>query len=390
MSCDGLVVDTDRPTTRKTRIVARKQQVIRVDKEQSGPPTAEVEAQLVASVRAQVAQADAVLISDYGKGVVTEAVARAAIEAAGDKPVLVDPKAVPWTHFSGATVMKPNRLETSLYFGNAITEEADAVAAGRKMIDELGVTYALVTRGSHGMTSVSADGHDSVPVRLPSELADVTGCGDVVAATALLALTAGATIAQAMFLANAAAGVKATKFGAAAVTGPEIMESLGSTARQNDRKVMTRDEAAEFAAQQRAAGRKVVFTNGCFDLLHRGHVDYLEKSAHLGQCMIVGLNTDVSVQRLKGPTRPVQQEQDRAHILASLAHVDAVVLFDEDTPLELIRAVQPDVLTKGADYQRKEDVVGWDLVESWGGRVERIELMAGRSTTGIIGKMNDQ
>jgi D-beta-D-heptose 7-phosphate kinase/D-beta-D-heptose 1-phosphate adenosyltransferase len=214
---------------------------------------------------------------------------------------------------------------------------------------------------------------------------DVTGAGDVVSATLALSLAAGADVRLATWLANVAAGVKVGKFGAAAVSSEELLAAL-SVPVGCQRKVMTGRQAARLATNLRRQGKRVVFTNGCFDLLHLGHILYLERSRAMGDGLIVGVNSDDSVRRLKGPRRPLQAETDRAHIVASQASVDAVVLFDEDTPQELIQAIQPNVLTKGADYKTKQDVVGWDLVESWGGQVVLIDLIEGRSTTGLIKK----
>ncbi|MEO0588069.1 MAG: D-glycero-beta-D-manno-heptose 1-phosphate adenylyltransferase, partial [Planctomycetota bacterium] len=397
-----LIADAARCTTRKTRIVARQQQVIRVDRETAQPIDAEVEQRLIAAVEAALVDADGLLIADYAKGAVPPAVARAAIAAANARgvPSLVDPKNAPWDAFAGCTVLKPNRAETEAVIDAKVTDDASAESAAQQLAERFDAHAVLLTRGPHGMT-LHVDGTPGhVPARLTADLADVTGCGDVVAATMLAAIAAAsespnhqtakspdpATLKSAAELANLAAGVKATRFGAVAVTTPEILAALDHAAPAAARKVMNRDQAAALAANARSAGKRVVFTNGCFDILHAGHVHYLHASRALGDLLVLGLNTDASIQRLKGPTRPVQSEQDRARILASLADVDAVVLFDDDTPLELIRAVRPDVLTKGADYEKKENVVGWQDVESHGGRVELIELVEGRSTTRVIEK----
>src|SRR5262249_47038312 len=204
------------------------------------------------------------------------------------------------------------------------------------------------------------------------------------AAAVTLALAAGAELGEAAWLANVAAGVKVGKFGAATVTGSEILTAIGGETEAGAGRVMTRERAAKFTAEQRSQGRSVVFTNGCFDILHLGHVRYLEASRRLGDALVVGVNTDASVRKLKGAGRPLQTELDRAQILASLSCVDAVVLFDEDTPRELIRALKPAALNKGADYKTKPAVVGWDLVRKWGGRVELVPLVEGRSTTGLV------
>ncbi len=390
----GILADRARLTTRKTRIVARHQQVIRLDRETVAPISAAVEKRLRARVASAVRAADALILSDYAKGVLTPAVCREAIAAAGRKPVVVDPKNLPWEAFRGATVMKPNLREAEFYAGAPLANAEDASAAALRMTKELGIDHALITRGQAGMLLASSTRDEGawllqIPARR-RELVDVTGAGDVVAASVALALAAGAEIDEAAWLANVAAGVKVGKFGAATVTGQEILAELGAKSARSHEKVVVRDQAAELAEKLRAQGRTVVFTNGCFDILHLGHVRYLERSRALGEALIVGVNTDASVRRLKGPGRPLQSEHDRAQILASLECVDAVVLFDEDTPLELIRAVRPGVLTKGADYKSKRDVVGWDEVQAWGGRVELVELVEGRSTTTLVSKARRQ
>lgn len=380
----GLVAHADRPTTIKTRIVAQRQQVIRLDRERPAPVTEAVEAELVERVRAEAAGADAVVLSDYAKGVLTEAVCRAAIESARG-PVVVDPKALPWDRYRGAALVKPNRREAQWFHGTPVRDDDSAAAAAKAMLSGLGIDHALITRSEQGMTLASSPGGRVThipPIR--RGVFDPTGAGDIVATVLALALAAGADAADAAWLANVAAAVEVSKFGTAVVTDSEVLEAIGDSQMAHERKVMSRDEAGAFAEGLRRQGKRVVFTNGCFDILHVGHVNYLERSAQQGDALIVGINTDASVRRLKGSGRPVQAEQDRAQIIASQACVDAVVLFDQDTPLSLIEAVRPDVLTKGADYGSKQNVVGWELVERYGGRVALIDLVEGRSTTRLI------
>lgn len=262
----------------------------------------------------------------------------------------------------------------------------------QKQLCGLSITPTLITRGAAGMTLAAHDGDRlddqldclDFPAR-PHELVDVTGAGDVVSAALAPSLAAGADIRVATWLANVAAGVKVGKFGAAAVSSEELLAAL-SVPVGCERKVMTRGQAAALAADLRQRGKRVVFTNGCFDLLHVGHVLYLEQSRSLGDALIMGVNSDASVGRLKGSSRPLQPEIDRTHIVASQASVDAVVVFDEDTPLELIQAIRPDVLSKGRDYKTKQKVVGWELVESWNGQVVLIDQVEGCSTSHLIKK----
>jgi D-beta-D-heptose 7-phosphate kinase/D-beta-D-heptose 1-phosphate adenosyltransferase len=387
----GIVTDRGRPTTRKTRIVARQQQVIRLDRETVAPLAPALEKRLCARVAAAVKRADAVILSDYSKGVLTPAVCRAAIAAAGGrKPVLGDPKNLPWEPFRGATELKPNLREAEAFARARLGSEADLADAAARMVKELEVAHVALTRGGEGVIVMSrASAGAAAALRIAGrrrELVDTTGAGDVVAASLALALAAGAEIGEAAWLANVAAAVKVGKFGAATVTGQEILGELGAKSARSREKVMSAAGAAELARRLRDEGKTVVFTNGCFDILHLGHVRYLERSRALGEALVVGVNTDASVRGLKGPGRPLQSEQDRAQILASLECVDAVVLFDEPTPLKLIQAIRPGVLTKGADYKSKRDVVGWRQVESWGGRVELVSLVAGRSTTKLVSK----
>jgi D-beta-D-heptose 7-phosphate kinase/D-beta-D-heptose 1-phosphate adenosyltransferase len=386
---DHLVADPDRPTTLKSRVIAQQQQMIRLDRERPGSVTDAVERELIDAARAAVAEADGVVISDYSKGALTDAVCRATIEAANRKgvPVVVDPKRPPWDRYRGATLIKPNHREAGWYVGGRIEDDVAATAAARAILAQLGCAHTLVTRREQGMTFFSAGDAEPTHVRtIHRDVFDPTGAGDMVATVLVLALAAGAEPITAVRLANVAAAVEVSKFGVAVVTDSEILELLGERGVRYERKVMSRDDAARVADDARKRGKRVVFTNGCFDILHVGHVNYLERSAQQGDALIVGVNTDASVRRLKGPGRPVQNENDRAHIIASQACVDAVVLFDEDTPIDLIKAVRPDIITKGADYGRKENVVGWDAVESWGGRVELIDLIAGRSTTNLLAK----
>lgn len=385
----GVLADPARPTTLKSRVIAQRQQMIRLDREDPAPVGAAVEARLVAAARDAVADADAVILSDYSKGVLTDAVCRAAIDEAARRgtPVVVDPKRPPWDRYRGATLIKPNHREAGWYIGGRIEDDAAASAAARAIVAQLGVRHTLVTRREQGMTFLSAGEDQPTHVRtIHRDVFDPTGAGDMVATALGLALAAGAPPLEAVHLANVAAAVEVSKFGVAVVTDTEILELVGDRGIRYERKVMSRQEASAFAEDARRRGKRVVFTNGCFDLLHVGHTNYLERSARQGDVLIVGVNTDASVRRLKGAGRPVNAEADRAHIIASLACVDAVVLFAEDTPVELIRATRPDVITKGADYGRKENVVGWDLVEGWGGRVELIDLVEGRSTTKLIEK----
>jgi D-beta-D-heptose 7-phosphate kinase/D-beta-D-heptose 1-phosphate adenosyltransferase len=384
----AVLTDRSRPTTFKRRVIAQRQQMLRMDYESAAALDEGVERRLRPRALHAVARAEAVLLSDYAKGVLGPALCRAIIHAAGPRPVVVDPKAPPWDHFAGATVFKPNSRAAGLFVGREVKGDAEAAHAAREVLRRVKVRHVVLTRGEEGLTVASRSAQGRATVwRLPArrhEVADPTGAGDVVAATLGLALAAGADMRCAAWIANVAAGVKVGKLGAAPVSQQEILQALGHGPLECEQKLLDRVQAAAFAAKLHRQRRRVIFTNGCFDILHFGHVSLLQRARRLGDALIVGLNTDAGVRRLKGPGRPIQNQHDRARILAAQACVDAVVFFDEDTPHALIRAIRPDVLCKGADYRRKQNVVGWHEVENWGGRVVLIPLEAGRSTSAIL------
>lgn len=373
----GVIVESGRTTPKKTRVVVAHQQVVRFDRESAAPIDAATEAALEAAVL--TGAYDAVVISDYNKGLVTPGFCRRVIAFAQARgiPVLVDPKGRSGEKYRGATLITPNKREAAELTGLAIRDDADLLAAGEKLRRELDLQYAIITLSEDGIAIF--DGGLTKIQAAAKEVYDVSGAGDTVLAVLGFALACGESITEAASLANTAAGIVVGKFGSATVTLAEIEEERFAAAGGYEQAIQSADEIEETAQRLRSAGRKVVFTNGCFDLLHRGHIEYLQASRACGDVLIVGLNTDACLKRLKGPSRPIVPEDDRAAILAALACVDYVVPFDEDTPYELIRRVRPDVLTKGADYTR-EQVVGHDLVAD----VRLISLVQGRSTTRTI------
>lgn len=378
--------EAGRPTTTKTRLVVRRQQLLRIDEERCAPPPPETAARLSETLRSAAECYDGVILSDYAKGVLAGSVCAGVAETAARIPVIVDPKGAHWDRYRGATLLTPNQEEAESVCGFAVDGDEAAGQAAEKIGRSFGVKLVLLTRGERGMTLW---GDKEAPVHLPArarEVGDVTGAGDVVAAVAGACLMAGACCAEAAFLANVAAGVKVGKFGAQAVADHEILAELSGLRPAATAKVQALAEARRFADSVRTRGGRVVFTNGCFDLLHLGHVSYLEQARALGTALIVGINTDASVRRLKGPGRPLVPQQERARVIAALECVDAVVLFDEDTPLELVKQLHPDVLCKGADYRDKY-VAGAEEVRAWGGRLVLIELVDDRSTSDLIRKM---
>ena len=387
---EARLVEAPRPTTVKTRFVAGGQQMLRLDEEEAGPVDAATEAGLLAATAAALAGARALILSDYAKGVLTDRVIAGAIAAARalGVPVIVDPKRQDFAAYAGATVVAPNALEVTRATGLEAGDDAAAARACRVALGQARAEAILLKRSEKGLTLQPREGEAlHVPTRA-REVADVSGAGDTLVAAFALALAAGASMADAARLANEAAGLAVAHHGTAAVTRAELAEVLHrDEVLALDDKIA--DEAAALAriAAWRAAGLAIGFTNGCFDLIHPGHVRLLARARAACDRLVVGLNTDASVKRLKGPDRPVQSETARATVMASIASADLVVLFEEDTPERLIRAIAPDVLIKGSDYT-VETVVGADFVQAHGGRVVLIPLAAGHSTTATISRIH--
>jgi D-beta-D-heptose 7-phosphate kinase/D-beta-D-heptose 1-phosphate adenosyltransferase len=384
----ALVRVPGRPTTAKTRFMSGPYQLLRLDEETTDPLDAATAAALLEQVRAGVERADVVVLSDYAKGVLCDGVLDRVLALAAGRIVIADPKRADFTAYRGATILTPNEHEVRLGTRIAAEHDTEADRAGRAALDATGGEAVLVTRSSKGLTLVR---RERPALHLPTrarEVADVSGAGDTLVAALAVALSAGAGLPEAATLANATAGISVGKQGTATVNQHELLDALHLRELvATDRKVMIdRQDAAARVAAWRASGLRVGFANGCFDLIHPGHVRLLSQARAACDRLVVALNTDASVKRLKGPTRPVQNETSRATVMASLAPVDLVTLFDEDTPLELIRALRPDVLVKGADYTI-DTVVGADLVQGWGGRVLLVNLEEGHSTSGTIRRM---
>jgi D-beta-D-heptose 7-phosphate kinase/D-beta-D-heptose 1-phosphate adenosyltransferase len=381
-----LIVDFDRPTTLKTRFIADGQQMLRADREFRTPLSEDVETRLLAQFEVSLQFADVVVLSDYAKGVLSERVTTAAIKAAraAHKPVIVDPKAKDLRKYTGASVLTPNRMELQAACGFECATDELVETAARPFLDNNVCTAMVVTRGKDGM-SVVGRGEATVHLRtMARQVFDVSGAGDTAVAAMSLGLAAGANIVSASTLANLAAGIVVGKLGTAVVTVSELIEQLTPlNARAGDSKIFTLESVLKLSQTWREQGSSIAFTNGCFDLLHPGHVSLLDQAKRSADRLIVGLNADDSIRRLKGPDRPIQNEIARATVLSSLKFVDAVVIFSEDTPIELIHALEPDVLVKGADYSL-DRVVGADFVTSRGGRVFLAELVEGHSTTGMV------
>jgi len=380
-----LVVDPARPTTIKTRYVAAGQQILRADREAAVELADDHRKDLVSLFEKHIGDMDIVVISDYGKGVLDESsLSRLiSIARAAGKPVIADPKRPAFSAYRGVTVIKPNVHELSVATGRDCSDTETLVAAARDMLRDSDIDAALVSRSERGLSLVRRSGDAEHFAGAAHQVFDVSGAGDTVVATAGVALGAGADLAAAAALAAFAGGIVVGKVGTATVTPAELR---AGTLAENDAKVQSATDIEERVRRWRAGQLTVGFTNGVFDLLHPGHVALLQAAKARCDRLIVALNSDASVRRLKGPDRPVQDEHARAIVLASLAAVDGVVVFAEETPAALIDRLRPDVLIKGADY-RPDQVVGADAVRSWGGEVWLAPVLEGNSSSGTIDRI---
>jgi D-beta-D-heptose 7-phosphate kinase/D-beta-D-heptose 1-phosphate adenosyltransferase len=400
IDADGVVTDADRPTSVKERYIGRAQakhpqQMIRVDYESREPVSETIERQLGDVLVAKIRESDIVLVSDYDKGVCTPGLLRVAVEVAKSQGirVIADPtRGGDYAKYRGCSSMTPNRLEAGLATNRTIQTNEEALASAAQLRDTLGLEAGIVTLDKDGMALAHCDGRSLIFPTRPRQVYDITGAGDMVMATLGLALAAGADYDPAIRLANIAGGLEVEKIGVATVTRDEILaDLLHAPFRAAERvpgaaKVVGLPHLLTELESRRARGQKIAFTNGCFDVLHAGHVQYLAEARRQADCLIVAVNSDESVRQLKGPTRPLNAVEARALVLAGLQDVDYVTIFADATPSTVIEAVRPDVLVKGADY-KKSDVVGADLVESYGGRVHLAGLRDGFSTTSLIERM---
>lgn len=384
---DDMVKSNKRPTIAKTRILGGHQQMMRLDQESALPFSVDENAHLLTAVKAQLALKPAVVIlSDYAKGILSENMCQQIIAQCNAQkvPVLVDPKGRDYSKYVGATALTPNKKETAEACDTSVNDP-DLISKAAALKKCLNLDFLAVTRGEEGISLLDESAH-----HLPAtaqKVFDVSGAGDTVIATLAAGLLHKLTPLEALQLANVAAGVVVGKVGTVPITQADLIEAL-TAAQGNEQahKVCDLAQLLHKVESWKKSAKKIVFTNGCFDLLHAGHVTYLEAAKKRGDKLILGLNTDRSVRALKGASRPVVNEQDRARVLAALESVDAVILFDEDTPLQLIKAIKPHVIAKGNDYSESQ-VVGGAEVKSWGGEIALIDLVAGRSTSEILKKI---
>jgi D-beta-D-heptose 7-phosphate kinase / D-beta-D-heptose 1-phosphate adenosyltransferase len=379
----GILKSPNRPTIAKTRIIGGRQQMLRLDIEEAGGLSSQLKRDLLAEVDQRIQGSCAVVLSDYGKGLLSEPVCRAIISRARalSVPTFVDPKALVFDKYAACTLISPNRLELATATATGSADLETLLQKGQRLRSELEIGHMMVTLGELGITLLDATGVHRFPA-LARDVFDVSGAGDTVVATVAAATAAGLGLHDAIRLANLAAGTVISKVGTVPITREELLASLTSDEGAAE-KICTSAALLQRVVRWRAAGQRIVFTNGCFDLLHVGHLALLEHAKRLGDCLVVALNTDRSIRTLKGIGRPIISEESRAKLVAALPCVDAVVLFDEDTPLNLIGAVRPNVLVKGGDYT-EDEVVGAREIKSWGGQVRLVPLVEGLSTTAIL------
>ncbi len=385
---DGILETGSRPTTTKTRFLSRDHQILRWDEEVVEPVAGRTKAYLIRYLEKHIPGCDALILSDYGKGILTEEILDFCFSLCRKASVVsvVDPKGRNFAKYRGATVMTPNQAEAETATGMELGDERDLERAGDKLLEELLLDIIVITLGKRGIFFKTRDGRKGLLPARARAVYDVTGAGDTVAATLGFCMAGEMDIETSLRICNIAAGIVVGKLGAATVTRDEIIaEAKGS---HDSGKIIRRQDIKALAAGLKKKGKKVVFTNGCFDILHVGHIEFLKTAKNLGDVLVVGVNDDASVKRLKGNTRPVFPLADRMNILAALEMTDFVVPFSEDTPERIIRDITPDVLVKGEDW-KDMGVVGREWVESHGGTVVLVPLVPGRSTTGTIEKLKE-
>jgi D-beta-D-heptose 7-phosphate kinase/D-beta-D-heptose 1-phosphate adenosyltransferase len=384
----GVITDPKRPTTCKTRILAHNQQILRIDKELIQPISNQIEKQILRHIMGIGPEMCGIIVSDYLKGLLSESLLEQLISMAKEweRLVVVDPKGRDFSKYRGAYALTPNIKETEIASGMRIMTDEDLENAAKRLFQLLNCHMILVTRGKDGLSLFQ---EKKLPTHVPTEakeVYDVTGAGDTVISLFSLSLFRGYDPINAAHLANAGAGIVVGKLGTSPISRRELEDFLTGQSLYQSKKILSLSELLPIANLARAQGKTIVFTNGCFDLLHVGHIQYLQKAKALGDILIIGLNDDNSVRSLKGDPRPLIGQEERANILAALGCIDYIIIFSELTPGALIRNIKPSILVKGGDYTL-DQVVGRDIVESYGGRTEIIPYMPGYSTSGLIEKI---
>lgn len=387
VSTANLIRSNKRSTILKSRIIAGSQQIIRVDREDKDTFSYDLENKVLQKALKQIPKVDAVIISDYGKGIISHKICQKLIKAASKykKPVLIDPKGSNYEKYKGVTIITPNLLEAEVATGIKITNEKTLAEAGIKLLKSINSSYVLITRGENGMSLFKKTGPVVHIPGIRKEVFDITGAGDSVIAAFALTLVSGATAVEAAYLSNYAGSIKVTKI----ATQPVFYNELENALEEKEpasKKIKSRKELSDIMKKLKSENLKIVFTNGCFDVLHLGHVRYLKEAKKLGDVLIVGLNSDSSVRKLKGTTRPYLPELERAEILASLEFVDYVVIFTETRPDNIIKIVKPNIHVKGGDYKISK-LPERHIVKQYGGKIVVIPEIEGKSTTNIVEKI---
>lgn len=393
---DGIIQDQDRPTTVKVRMMGHLQsagkgiqQLLRIDYEKTDDIEDKEQEEIINKIENKIQHVDIILISDMNKGVLSRRILETVIRSGKDHniPVIIDPRLTnDYSIYKGATAITPNRFETKLSTGIKITDVNSMKSASKKLLEEFSFEYVILTADKDGMFLYSRDGKCNVIHTVPKEVFDVSGAGDMVLSVLGFVVGSGNSFEDAAMIANVAAGVEVGKIGAVPVSKSEILSELMGRLNPLYTKIKVLDELEEILDHHRRNNEKIVFTNGCFDILHIGHIEYLKFSRQQGDVLVIGLNTDRSVREQKGDKRPFVSEYERARLISALEDVGYVILFDESTPEELIRRIKPDVLVKGEDWKEK-GVVGREFVESYGGKVILAPFIKDVSTTDIVSRI---
>ncbi len=382
------VIKNKNPTTTKTRIIGEHQQMMRVDQE-AAIDLIDAKALIKKITILLNKKPTIVILSDYAKGVLSEQLCKYVIRLARSKkiPVLVDPKGIYYGKYKNATAITPNKKEVIEACNIHITKKTNFLKPLLKLKKLLNLQFIVMTKGENGIDLIQGNSIKNLPAVNQQQVFDVSGAGDTVIATLAACMIAKMPIERSLNIANIAAGIVISKLGTFPITNQELVKSLSAQYSDQEKKIHTIDELMEQVAIWKKQKKKIVFTNGCFDILHVGHVTYLEKAKKLGDILVLALNSDSSITKLKGKSRPVINQQDRARVLAALSSVDCIVVFGEPTPLHLIKRIQPDILAKGSDY-KKNQVVGYQEIKKWNGKIELVSIVPGRSTSAIIKKIS--
>jgi len=384
---DGIVKDKN-PTTTKTRIIGEHQQMMRIDQE----ATADLidSKPLIKRISSLLNKKPSIVIlSDYAKGVLSEALCQHVIKLAKSKkiPVLVDPKGINYSKYKNATAITPNKKEAIEACHIHVTKNTNFLTPLLKLKKSLNLQFIAMTKGEDGIDLIQKNTIKNLPAVNQQQVFDVSGAGDTVIATLAACMIAKMPIETCLNIANVAAGIVIGKLGTIPITLQNLIETLSSKHSEQEKKIHSLSALMEQVLIWKKQKKKIVFTNGCFDILHAGHVTYLEKAKKLGDVLILALNSDSSVTKLKGKSRPVIHQEDRARVLSALSSVDSIIIFSETTPLHLIKKIQPDILVKGSDY-KKNQVVGHQELKKWHGKVELVSVVPGRSTSAILKKIS--